>query len=199
MRMSSSIPSWSFFSLHHSSHQNFIHLSLIANTLRCRTTASPAFNGNNLVVKSPKVQTKWLPGIEVILNCHSSATSLRISDWYILIECCRAHNRRLVYTGILPHCVRWSIASDRPLYSARCREVWVTFNNVVLNKGVFGPAIDREQTCPAADTKRTAKFDRSIRSYCQQIIWNTGEILELTTWIQLSSQHRQRSHPECSS
>jgi hypothetical protein len=132
-------------------------LPLVADLLCGNALAAPAFHSNNLVIKRAQVQTEVSPCLEVVLDSDSATLTRGISDREILVESRCADNRPVLidYTRILIDYVLRFIARNRPLYSAKARRIKGILNNIVFNKGVFAPAIDRKKGSSATNSKST--------------------------------------------
>jgi len=89
----------------------------------------------------------------VVLDGDGAAGPRRVPDRDILVEGRRAQYRRVVDTLILPDGVGPSIARDSTLLRTRLSDAHLVIDDVVLDKGVGGPAIDGEAAEPAGDTK----------------------------------------------
>lgn len=99
-------------------------------------------DGNNLVVVlRPQVHAVGSPGIEVSSNIDGSAGAVVLADGPVLME-----GRELVVADCLKDVVCASINGDGALEDRRGRGVVrpQALHDVVLDKGVSGPAVDGE-------------------------------------------------------
>jgi hypothetical protein len=69
-----------------------------------------------------------------------------ISDREILVENGCANNSSVIidHTRILVDYIHRSVAINGTLYSAKARRTKGILKNIVFNKGVFAPAVDRK-------------------------------------------------------
>ena len=107
-----------------------------------RATSAPALDSNDLKVESAKVHAMGCPRVEVVLNSDYAFGSGRLADRDVLVEGRCSYNGRLVITSVLPDGIRASIACNSPLLRAETRGVLVVLDNIVLDKGISGPAVD---------------------------------------------------------
>jgi hypothetical protein len=129
----------------------------VADGLLGRPTAAPAFHSNDLVVQRPQVHPVRRPRFEVVLDGDGAAGSRGVPHGDVLVEGRCAHDGRLVDTLVLIDRVGPSIARDRPLHLAKGGRAVGVLYDVVLNKGVGGPAIDGEEAGSARGRERTTK------------------------------------------
>jgi hypothetical protein len=128
-------------------------------TLLHTALASPTFYGYNLIVQRAEIQTHGFPCIKVIGNRDCTTGPLGASDGDILVECRCALNRRLIHTSILPDRVARPVTGDGAFLRAAGGKAEVIFYDVILDKRVGAPAIDRKQASPAANTKVATEVD----------------------------------------
>ena len=95
----------------------------------------------------------------MIRNSHRATRSLGVPDRNVLVERRRADDGRLVHARVLPDRVARSVAGDAALHRAARGKAKVVFHDIVLDKGVSAPAVDREQADATADAKVAAEID----------------------------------------
>jgi hypothetical protein len=132
-------------------------LPLVTDVLYGSALPVPAFHSKNLVIERAQVQTEVSLCLEVVLDSNGATLTRSISDREILVESRCADNRPVLidYTRIVINYILRSIARNRPLYCAKARRIKGILNNIVLNKGVFAPAVDRKKGSSATNTKCT--------------------------------------------
>jgi len=89
-------------------------------------------------------QTSFSPGIEVVLDGDAAADTVVLADGPVLIEGRGALNGRRVHTSGLVNLIGAAVALDAADLGGAAGGVVVavTFDDVVLDKRVLGPAIE---------------------------------------------------------
>lgn len=100
----------------------------------------------------------------MIGNSDCAAGSFGASYGDVLVEGRRTLNGRLIDTRVLPDRVAWSVTGDTAFHRAAGGKGKVIFYDVVFDKGVGAPAVNRKQANSATNTKIAAKLDRAIES-----------------------------------
>ena len=111
-----------------------------------RSATLISFSRHNLVVVGSKTHSERSPGLEVVGSSDSSAGALGTTDGPVLIECSSARDGRLVNLLVGVDVVDGSIAGNSSLQGHAASGVVgaIAFQNVVLDEGAGGPAIDSE-------------------------------------------------------
>jgi hypothetical protein len=109
-----------------------------------RSAGLVTLGGHNLVVVGTQAQAQLLPSIEVVGSSNSSGGSLAGTHGPVLLEGRGTEDRRLVGTGGGEDVVGGAVAGDTADLLGGAR--WVVgaevFDDVVLDEGVGGPAVD---------------------------------------------------------
>ena len=112
-----------------------------------RATALITLSGNDLVVESgTKIHAEIRPSIEVVGSSDSTTGASALADGPVLVEGSRAGDRGLVNLLVLVDIVNGAVTGDSSLvgHCATGVVVAVVLEDVVLDQGAGGPAIDRE-------------------------------------------------------
>jgi hypothetical protein len=123
---------------------------------------APALSGEGLVVVLTKVHAELGPGVEVALGGDSSATGTLVDTvGDVLGEGGGADDGRLVHLGVLPDVVAGAIAGDGAdlLALSGAGTVGGVLLDVVLNKGVGGPAVGRDKDGASSCRGRALEVD----------------------------------------
>lgn len=112
-----------------------------------RATSAPVSLGSDdHVVMSAERHTGLLPSIEEDTSVNSAAGALLGSDGPVLIECGGSLDGRLLYTRALEEIIRAFRRLDGALGRGGASGVVLAevFDDVVLDQGITGPAVDSE-------------------------------------------------------
>lgn len=121
---------------------------------------------------SAQVHAGRSPCVEVSSGVHASGGAVFLADGPELLEGRRAINGGLVGAGRLEDVVGAAVSSDRALKGSGGRGVEgaVALDNVVLDQGAAGPAIDGEVAVAVGGEASRVVDD----PYCMLVCWNGG-------------------------
>lgn len=128
------------------------------------SSIAPTLRGQGLVVVGTQIQAELSPCIEVALRSDGStagALALPVAD--ILGESRRSNDGWLIHLGVLPDIVYGAITGDGADFLALSRASTVAgvLLDVVLDKGVRGPAVHRDKYGASLGLSRPAEVDLS--------------------------------------
>ena len=98
----------------------------------------------------------------MVLKCDSAARPLRRPDGDILIEGRCALDGRVVDKLVPANRISRSVASESPFDTTLLRRITRIFHDIVLDYGIGGPAVDREETYSPGDREGAIKVDRAV-------------------------------------